>query len=42
MKAALKKLTSANRSTLLRMIFFSLIFIIFFVATLYLLIHSPA
>lgn len=42
MKIALKKLLSVNRTSLLRLAFFSILFIIFFIAILYMLIHSPA
>jgi hypothetical protein len=39
MKAALKKLT---QHTLVRNIFFSFLFVLFFVVVLYVLINSPA
>jgi hypothetical protein len=42
MKAAIRKLVTLNRYPLLRNIFFSFLFIVFFVFVLYVLINSPA
>ena len=42
MKAALKKLSVLNRYSVLRNVFFSFLFILFFVLVLYVLINSPA
>jgi len=42
MKAALKKLATLNKYALLRNVFFSFLFILFFVFVLYVLINSPA
>jgi hypothetical protein len=42
MKAAFKKLTTLNKQTVIRSIFFSFIFVLFFVFVLYFLINSPA
>lgn len=42
MKAAFKKLATLNKHTLLRSIFFSFLFVAFFVFVLYVLINSPA
>ncbi|HEY6955100.1 MAG TPA: hypothetical protein VI385_07640 [Flavisolibacter sp.] len=42
MKAALKKLSTLNRFSLLRNVFFSFLFVLFFVLVLYVLINSPA
>lgn len=42
MKAAFKKLVTLNKFALLRNIFFSFLFLVFFVFVLYVLINSPA
>ncbi len=42
MKATLRKLTTPNTVSLVRNLFLSLLFMAFFVATLYFLITSPA
>ncbi|HEU0111577.1 MAG TPA: hypothetical protein VFQ73_11915 [Flavisolibacter sp.] len=42
MKAVLKRLNSLNTTSLLRNFFISILFMAFFVATLYFLITSPA
>jgi len=42
MKAALKKLTTTSKLTLLRNVLFSFLFVVFFVVVLYILINSPA
>lgn len=42
MKAALKKLSTLSKHTVLRNLFFSFLFILFFVFVLYVLINSPA
>jgi hypothetical protein len=42
MKAALRKFAALNKQTLIRSIFFSFLFIAFFVFVLYVLINSPA
>lgn len=42
MKAALKKLSTLNKNAILRNIFFSFLFVLFFVFVLYVLINSPA
>lgn len=42
MKATFKKFLTLNRYPLLRNIFFSFLFILFFVFVLYVLINSPA
>jgi hypothetical protein len=42
MKSALKKLVSLNRSTLVRNILFSVLFLAFYMIVLYILINSPA
>jgi hypothetical protein len=42
MKAALRKLATLNKQSLIRSIFFSFLFIAFFVFVLYVLINSPA
>ena len=42
MKATLKKLVTLNKYAVLRNIFFSFLFILFFVFVLYVLINSPA
>lgn len=42
MKAALKKLTTLRKHAMLRNVFFSFLFILFFVLVLYVLINSPA
>jgi phosphatidylglycerophosphate synthase len=42
MKAAFKKLVTPNKYTLLRNLFFSFLFVLFFVFIIYVLINSPA
>lgn len=42
MKAALKKLSTLNKQTIIRNVFFSFLFIAFFILVLYVLINSPA
>lgn len=42
MKAAFRKLATLNKSILLRNLFFSFLFVLFFVFVLYVLINSPA
>jgi hypothetical protein len=42
MKAALKKLSALNRYSVVRNVFFSFLFVLFFVLVLYVLINSPA
>jgi hypothetical protein len=42
MKAAFRKLATLNKVTLLRNLFFSFLFVMFFVFVLYVLINSPA
>jgi hypothetical protein len=42
MKANLKKLVTLTRYPLIRNIFFSFLFVLFFVFILYVLINSPA
>lgn len=42
MKAAFKKLAALNKHNLLRNLFFSFLFIAFFVVVIYVLINSPA
>jgi hypothetical protein len=42
MKATFKKLVTLNKYSVLRNIFFSFLFVLFFVFVLYVLINSPA
>ena len=42
MKAAFKKLGTLNKVTIIRTFFLSIVFMALFVATLYMLINSPA
>ena len=42
MKAAFRKIAMINKFALLRNLFFSFLFILFFVFVLYVLINSPA
>jgi hypothetical protein len=42
MKANLKKLVTLNKYPVIRNIFFSFLFVLFFVFILYVLINSPA
>jgi hypothetical protein len=42
MKAVIKKFATLNKNTIVRSLFFSFLFIIFFVVVLYVLINSPA
>jgi hypothetical protein len=42
MRAALRKLSTLNKQVVIRSIFFSFVFIAFFVFVLYVLINSPA
>jgi hypothetical protein len=42
MKAAFKKIATLSKYALLRNIFFSFLFVLFFVLVLYVLINSPA
>lgn len=42
MKTVLKRLSSGNKPIILRKLFFSLLFVIFYVLMLYVLINSPA
>jgi hypothetical protein len=42
MKAAFRKITTLSKYPVLRNVFFSFLFILFFVFVLYILINSPA
>jgi|GEM_PF-3180986 len=42
MKSALKKLSTLNRATILRSLFFTVLFLFFYLLILYVLINSPA
>ena len=42
MKSAIKKLSALNKATIVRSLFFSFVFIVFYMLVLYVLINSPA